>query len=249
MRYFIDLSYNGTNFHGWQVQPNAVTVQSLLNGCLSTLLKEEINCVGAGRTDTGVHAKQMIAHFDCEKTFSSKNLVSKLNAFLPKDIAIRSIRKVQSKAHARFDAKKRTYVYKICSSKNVFEYDKSYFFKNKLDLGLMNEACLIMMNYSNFESFSRTNSHVKTFICYLSEASWTEAKDFIYFKISADRFLRNMVRAIVGTMIDVGIKKTTLLEFDRIIQSKDRTKAGASAPSRGLYLTQIDYNNSIFKDV
>ena len=113
----------------------------------------------------------------------------------------------------------------------------------------MNEACLIMMNYSNFESFSRTNSDVKTFICYLSEASWTEAKDFIYFKISSDRFLRNMVRAIVGTMIDVGVKKTTLLEFDQIIQSKDRTKAGASAPSRGLYLTQIDYNNSIFKDV
>ena len=131
MRYFIDLSYNGTNYHGWQVQPNAVTVQSLLNACLSTLLKEEINCVGAGRTDTGVHAKQMIAHFDCEKAFNSKNLVSKLNAFLPKDIAIQSIRKVQYKAHARFDAKKRTYVYKICSSKNVFEYDKSYFFKNK----------------------------------------------------------------------------------------------------------------------
>ena len=113
----------------------------------------------------------------------------------------------------------------------------------------MNEACLIMMNYTNFESFSRTNSDVKTFICHLSEASWAEAKGFIYFKISADRFLRNMVRAIVGTMIDVGVKKTTLLEFDRIIQSKDRTKAGASAPSRGLYLTQIDYNNSIFKDV
>ena len=110
MRYFIDLSYNGTNFHGWQVQPNAVTIQSLLNGCLSTLLKEEINCVGAGRTDTGVHAKQMIAHFDCDKTFNPKNLVSKLNAFLPKDIAIRSIRNVQSKAHARFDAKKRTYI-------------------------------------------------------------------------------------------------------------------------------------------
>jgi len=249
LRYFIDLSYNGTNFHGWQVQPNAVTIQSLLNDCLSTLLKKEINCVGAGRTDTGVHAKQMIAHFDCEKTFNPINLVSKLNAFLPKDIAVRSIRKVQSQAHARFDAKKRTYVYKICSSKNVFEYDKSYFFKNKLDIGLMNEACLIMMNYSDFESFSRTNSDVKTFICYLSEATWKKSNDFIQFKISADRFLRNMVRAIVGTMIDIGTKKTSLKEFDRIIQSKDRSMAGASAPSRGLYLTHIDYNNSIFKDV
>ena len=249
MRFFLEFSYAGTHYHGWQRQPNALSVQEVMENALGTLLKTPTPLVAAGRTDTGVHARQMIAHFDCEKTFSSKNLVSKLNAFLPKDIAIRSIRKVQSKAHARFDAKKRTYVYKICSSKNVFEYDKSYFFKNKLDLGLMNEACLIMMNYTNFESFSRTNSDVKTFICHLSEASWTEAKGFIYFKISADRFLRNMVRAIVGTMIDVGVKKTTLLEFDRIIQSKDRTKAGASAPSRGLYLTQIDYNNSIFKDV
>ena len=249
MRYFIDLSYNGTNFHGWQVQPNALTVQSLMNDCLSTLLTEKINCVGAGRTDTGVHAKQMIAHFDCDKIFNPINLVSKLNAFLPKDIAIRSIRKVQSKAHARFDAKRRTYVYKICSSKNVFEYDKSYFFKNKLDLELMNEASLMLMNYSDFESFSRKNSDVKTFICYLSEATWTESNDFIQFKISADRFLRNMVRAIVGTMIDIGTKKTSLKEFDRIIQSKDRSLAGASAPSRGLYLTHIDYNNSIFKDV
>ena len=249
MRYFIDLSYNGTNFHGWQVQPNALTVQSLMNDCLSTILTEEINCVGAGRTDTGVHAKQMIAHFDCDKIFNPINLVSKLNAFLPKDIAIRSIRKVQSKAHARFDAKRRTYVYKICSSKNVFEYDKSYFFKNKLDLELMNEASLMLMNYSDFESFSRKNSDVKTFICYLSEATWTESNDFIQFKISADRFLRNMVRAIVGTMIDIGTKKTSLKEFDRIIQSKDRSLAGASAPSRGLYLTHIDYNNSIFKDV
>ena len=249
MRYFIDLSYNGTNFHGWQVQPNALTVQSLMNDCLSTLLTEEINCVGAGRTDTGVHAKQMIAHFDCDKIFNPIDLVSKLNAFLPKDIAIRSIRKVQSKAHARFDAKRRTYVYKICSSKNVFEYDKSYFFKNKLDLELMNEASLMLMNYSDFESFSRKNSDVKTFICYLSEATWTESNDFIQFKISADRFLRNMVRAIVGTMIDIGTKKTSLKEFDRIIQSKDRSLAGASAPSRGLYLTHIDYNNSIFKDV
>ena len=246
MRYFIDLSYNGTNFHGWQVQPNALTVQSLMNDCLSTILTEEINCVGAGRTDTGVHAKQMIAHFDCDKIFNPINLVSKLNAFLPKDIAIRSIRKVQSKAHARFDAKRRTYVYKICSSKNVFEYDKSYFFKNKLDLELMNEASLMLMNYSDFESFSRKNSDVKTFICYLSEATWTESNDFIQFKISADRFLRNMVRAIVGTMIDIGTKKTSLKEFDRIIQSKDRSLAGASAPSRGLYLTHIDYNNSIF---
>ena len=129
MRYFIDLSYNGTNFHGWQIQPNAVTVQSLLNGCISTLLKEEINCVGAGRTDTGVHAKQMIAHFDCEKTFNSKNLVSKLNAFLPKDIAIRSIRKVQSKAHARFDAKKELMFIKYVPTRMFLNMIKVIFLK------------------------------------------------------------------------------------------------------------------------
>lgn len=249
MRYFIELSYNGTNFHGWQIQPNAVTVQSVLNSCLSILLKEEISCVGAGRTDTGVHAKQMIAHFDYDKVFNIQELVLKLNAFLPNDIAIHSIRKVNSDAHARFDAKKRTYIYKITSSKNVFEFDRSYFYKNYLDLELMNAACLIMMNYSDFESFSKTNSDVKTFICSITEAVWIKSKNCIQFKISADRFLRNMVRAIVGTMIHIGTKKTSLKEFEKIIQSKDRSLAGPSAPPRGLYLTQIQYNNSIFEDV
>lgn len=249
MRYFIELSYNGTNFHGWQIQPNAVTVQSVLNSCLSILLKEEISCVGAGRTDTGVHAKQMIAHFDYDKVFNIQELVLKLNAFLPNDIAIHSIRKVNSDAHARFDAKKRSYIYKITSSKNVFEFDRSYFYKNYLDLELMNAACLIMMNYSDFESFSKTNSDVKTFICSITEAVWIKSKYCIQFKISADRFLRNMVRAIVGTMIHIGTKKISLKEFEKIIQSKDRSLAGPSAPSRGLYLTQIQYNNSIFEDV
>ena len=249
MRYFIDLSYNGANFHGWQIQPNATTVQSVLNDCLTVLLKEDINCVGAGRTDTGVHAKQMIAHFDYDKIFNIDDLVFKLNAFLPKDIAIRSIKKVKIDAHARFDAVKRTYIYKITTFKNVFENDKSFYFKNQLNLELMNKACSIMMAYNDFESFSRTNSDVKTFICNISEANWTQKSDDIKFKISSDRFLRNMVRAIVGTMIEIGSNKISLNKFEEIIQSKDRSMAGASAPSAGLYLTQIQYLKSIYQDV
>lgn len=246
MRYFVDLAYNGTNFHGWQIQPNAVTVQEKVNNALSLLLKQNINCMGAGRTDTGVHATKMIAHFDADIPFDRDDLKFKLNSFLPKDIAIRDIKSVHPKAHARFDAIQRTYIYKISQSKDPFNQDKAYHFPLPLEVKIMNEASKILFEYNDFECFSRSHSDVKTFLCDIKYAEWTFSENTLEFKISANRFLRNMVRAIVGTMIDIGAKKISLDAFHQIIQSKDRSLAGASAPAHGLYLTDILYPNSIF---
>lgn len=240
------MAYNGANYHGWQVQPNAVTVQQTLNNALSTLLNEDINCMGAGRTDTGVHATQMIAHFDVSKSLNTEDIKFKLNSFLPKDIAVHDIKLVKVNSHARFDAIQRTYIYKINRTKNPFDYKKSYYYTLPLDIELMNRASSILLDYNDFECFSRSHSDVKTFLCNINYAGWTLANSTLEFKISADRFLRNMVRAIVGTMIDIGTKKTSLEDFHRIIQSKDRNLAGASAPAQGLYLTEIQYPNSIF---
>lgn len=246
MRYFVDLAYNGTNYHGWQIQPNAVTVQEKVNNALSLLLKQNINCMGAGRTDTGVHATKMIAHFDADTPFDQDDIKFKLNSFLPKDIAIRSIKAVHPKAHARFDAVQRTYIYKISPSKDPFNQNRAYHFSLPLELKIMNEASKILFDYNDFECFSRSHSDVKTFLCDINYAKWTFSENTLEFKISANRFLRNMVRAIVGTMIDIGTKKTSLDVFHQIIQSKDRSLAGASAPAHGLYLTDILYPNSIF---
>ena len=248
MRYFIDLSYNGTHYHGWQIQPNAVTVQATLNKALSVLLKSPTDSMGAGRTDTGVHAVQMVAHFDTEVSFDTEQMPYKLNAFLPKDIAVNAIKNVQQAAHARFDAISRSYIYKIATSKNVFEHDKCHYFTRPLDVNRMNEASRILRSYKDFECFSRLHSDVKTFLCQISHVQWTQTENHLEFKITADRFLRNMVRAIVGTMLDVGIYKTSLDEFKNIIESKDRSNAGASAPAKGLYLTEILYPNSIYLD-
>ena len=248
MRYFIDLSYNGTHYHGWQVQPNAVTVQATLNKALSVLLKSPTDSMGAGRTDTGVHAVQMVAHFDIEVSFDREQMPYKLNAFLPKDIAVNTIKSVHEAAHARFDAISRSYIYKITTSKNVFEHDKCHCFTRPLDVNRMNEASRILRGYKDFECFSRLHSDVKTFLCQISYAQWTQTENHLEFKITAVRFLRNMVRAIVGTMLDVGIYKTSLDEFKNIIESKDRSNAGASAPAKGLYLTEILYPNSIYLD-
>ena len=246
MRYFIELSYNGTNYHGWQVQPNAITVQSVLDHALSILLKTQIHTMGAGRTDTGVHAAKMVAHFDFDTSMDLVDLTYKLNSFLSKDIAVHHIQQVNNDAHARFDAIQRTYFYKISTVKDVFDVNGAYYYSKKLDLDLMNKASKILLEYSDFECFSRAHSDVKTFICAISEAHWTKVKNNLVFRISADRFLRNMVRAIVGTLLDIGNHKISLEEFHRIIQSKDRSNAGASAPAKGLYLSEIIYPDSIF---
>lgn len=241
MRYFIELAYKGTNYHGWQYQPEANSVQETLNKALSVLLKTEIDVVGAGRTDTGVHAKQMYAHFDFEKEINTNQLVHKLNSFLPKDIVVYSIIKVSNEAHARFDATKRTYEYHIHTFKDVFENEGSWLHQLPLNLDKMNEACQILFKYNDFECFSKTNTDVRTFNCVIFEANWKQIGSKIVFTIAADRFLRNMVRAIVGTMINIGLNKISLTDFEKIIESKNRSQAGFSAPAHGLYLTQIAY--------
>ncbi|MBN8642145.1 MAG: tRNA pseudouridine(38-40) synthase TruA [Flavobacteriales bacterium] len=241
MRYFIELAYKGTHYHGWQYQPDAASVQETLEKALSVLLRTPIEIVGAGRTDAGVHAQQMFAHFDCEAIFEIPVLVHKLNSYLPKDIAIFNIHKVNDDAHARFDATKRTYEYHIHTFKNAFECDDSWYYGLPLNVEKMNEACKILFNYSDFECFSKVNTDVNTFNCKIYEAHWQHNNDKLVFTISADRFLRNMVRAIVGTMINIGLEKISLTDFTKIIESKDRNKAGFSVPAHGLYLTKVEY--------
>ena len=241
MRYFIQISYNGTNYHGWQQQPNASSVQETLNKALSTVLNRTIDCMGAGRTDTGVHATQMFAHFDCDELQNTTSIIHKLNSFLPQDIVVHNLIQVHNDAHARFDATKRTYEYHIHSFKNAFLQNKSWYFHQKLTIDLMNEACKILFNHTDFQCFSKVHTDVNTFDCKIYEAFWKEENANLIFTISADRFLRNMVRAIVGTMVNVGLEKITLDEFQTIIESKDRKKAGFSVPAHGLYLTEIKY--------
>lgn len=241
MRYFIKLAYKGTNYFGWQYQPDAISVQETLNKALSTLLKTNIDILGAGRTDSGVHAKEMFAHFDYETEIDTQKIVYKLNSFLPKDIAIFDLIKVHDDAHARFDATKRTYEYHIHTKKNAFESDDSWYYSLPLDVEKMNEACNILFEYIDFECFSKTHTDVNTFNCKIFEANWKQNEDKLVFTITADRFLRNMVRAIVGTMINIGSGKVSLNDFRKIIESKNRSKAGFSVPAHGLYLTKIEY--------
>lgn len=241
MRYFIELAYKGTNYHGWQSQPDAASVQENVEKALSTLLRMPIAIVGAGRTDAGVHAKQLFAHFDCELDLEPAKLVHKLNSYLPKDIAIFNIHKVHDDAHARFDATKRTYEYHIHTFKNAFESDDSWYYSLPLDVEKMNQACQILFEYTDFECFSKVHTDVNTFNCKIYEAHWQQNSDKLVFTITADRFLRNMVRAIVGTMINVGLGKIAINDVRQIIESKDRNKAGFSVPAHGLYLTKVEY--------
>lgn len=245
MRYFIELAYNGSNYHGWQNQPNAITVQSKLELALSTLLSDDIAVVGAGRTDTGVHAKHMVAHFNTEVNLKTSDLIYKLNSFLPNDIAIYSIYKVKPDVHARFDAVARTYHYHISTSKNPFLSGLAHEFYLPLDVDLMNEASKILLNYNDFQCFSKTHTDVKTYHCKIMKAEWTETPNELIFEITADRFLRNMVRAIVGTMINIGQGKMAIAQLHNIIKSKDRSNAGFSAPACGLYLTKVTYPENI----
>lgn len=237
----MDLSYDGTNYHGWQNQPEAISVQSCIENALSLLIKAETPIYGAGRTDSGVHALKMYAHFDVTALINTDKLLHDLNSFLPKDISINNIYKVNLDSHARFDALSREYEYKISLIKNVFNNNRCYYIKNNLDIKLMNDACKILLNYTNFKCFSKTKTDVKTYNCDLKYAKWKLNDNELIFTIKANRFLRNMVRAIVGTLIHVGLKKVSLQDFEKIIISQDRTKAGPSAPAHALYLTNISY--------
>ena len=245
MRYFIELAYNGKNYHGWQYQPNAQTVQEVMEHALSTLLQYKIEIVGAGRTDTGVHASKMVAHFDITKPIEPTEFCSKLNAFLPKDIAVFKIYLVTPRAHARFDAISRTYHYRILQSKDVFNYDFGYYFTKSLDIEALQKACHILMLYNNFQCFSKSHTDVKTYNCAIKQATWVVENSHLVFKITADRFLRNMVRAIVGTMINIGLGKINADALHDIIRSKSRSMAGFSAPAEGLFLVDIVYPESV----
>lgn len=243
MRYFLQLSYDGTNYHGWQIQPNAISVQEVLDKALSTLCGESIFTLGCGRTDTGVHAKDFYAHFDTNKELDNK-LIINLNGILPDDIAAKRFIKVADDAHARFDATLRSYEYYMHFHKDPFRNGYSYYFPyyKKPNLELMNEAAAYLLEVEDFASFNKAHAGSKTTICKLSRAEWLQLDEHcIVFHISADRFLRNMVRAIVGTLIDVGNGKLSLEEFKKIIASKNRSNAGTSVPGNGLYLSKIIY--------
>lgn len=247
-RYFIFISYKGTSYHGWQVQPNSVTVQEILDEALSTILNEKIATIGAGRTDTGVHAQFFCAHFDSnsQDLLNIKNLIFKLNQYLPSDISVNTIKKVLPDANARYSAISRTYKYYISRIKDPFSENSSWHLYGEMDITSMNKACDILMNHTDFTSFSRLHSGAKSNICRIYSAEWEESGPRLIFTIKADRFLRNMVRAIVGTMVEIGFMKMDLKEFEMIILAKDRCKAGMSAPSQGLFLVDIEYPEEIF---
>ncbi len=245
-RYFILLDYNGSAFHGWQIQPNSTTVQGTINHAISTLLREEINLVGCGRTDTGVHAKNFIAHFDSAKdNLQETNLAFKLNAFLPREIVIHKLTKMHNEAHSRFDATERTYKYYISLKKDPFNFDYSLRVDQNLDIEAMNNAAHKLFDYIDFTSFSKVDTDAKTNNCLIKKAEWNKADDLLIFTISADRFLRNMVRAIVGTLLDVGKGKLTVNEFCQIIEAKDRCEAKSSAAGNALFLALVKYPYAI----
>ncbi|NND63352.1 MAG: tRNA pseudouridine(38-40) synthase TruA [Flavobacteriaceae bacterium] len=245
MRYFIELSYNGKEYHGWQIQPDAVSVQEVLERTLTTFFRKEIKITGAGRTDTGVHAKQIFAHFDFKQIEDIKEAIFRLNSFLPKDIAIKHIFRVKEDAHARFDATQREYQYFIINEKNPFEIDNAFLVHQVLDVDRMNEAASILLTYKDFQCFSRSKTDVKTYHCDIKQASWQWKSEKLVFTITADRFLRNMVRAVVGTLLEIGLGKMQVEEMHRIIESKNRGEAGASVPAHGLYLTKVVYPKTI----
>ena len=243
MRYFIECAYKGTNYSGWQIQINAVAVQEVIEKALSTLLKTKVEITGSSRTDASVHAKQQIAHFEVENEINyTENLVYRMNKILPFDISIKQIFKVEDDYHSRFEAISRKYEYRISRTKNPFQKGLSYEFNGDLNINLMNEACLILFKYIDFQCFSKIKTEVLTFNCTILEAHWEEnTEDTLVFHIKANRFLRGMVRSIVGTLLEIGLEKISLTDFEQIILSKNRKKAGWSVPAEGLFLMEVNY--------
>lgn len=247
-RYFITFSYDGTNYHGWQLQPTAASVQQELQRALSTILRRDVSITGAGRTDAGVHARMMVAHFDLDDGYEGfdlsdlSQLAYKLNRLLPRDIAVSRVEQVDADLHARFSATSRTYHYYIHSCKDPFLRAYSCELHYPLDFTLMDRACQILMEYDDFGAFCKAHSDVKTTICHVSEARWVQTSDSSwYFRVTANRFLRNMVRAIVGTLIDVGRRRLSLDDFRKVIEGRRRTEAGDSMPANALFLESVTY--------
>jgi tRNA pseudouridine38-40 synthase len=241
LRYFIELAYNGKKYHGWQIQPDVISVQEKLNSAVSTILQKEIQVVGAGRTDTGVHALQMFAHFDTAEDLKDE-IVFKLNSILPNDISVYRVFLVDDKKHVRFDASSRSYEYKIWLGRNPFLLDFSWqVHSQRPNIDLMNDAAKLLLEYEDFQCFSKVKTDVYTFNCKITEAFWQQKENELTFYITANRFLRNMVRAIVGTLIEVGLGRVSKEDFRIIIESKNRGNAGSSVPAKGLFLTKIKY--------
>lgn len=242
MRYFVTLSYDGTRYHGWQIQPNGDSIQERLQGALSTLLRAEIAVTGAGRTDAGVHARMMVAHFDYEGELDGKQFCYKLNRLLPYDIAVQQVEQVADDLHARFSATSRTYHYYVHTVKDPFSRAYSCELHYPLDFKLMNEAARMLLTYEDFGAFCKSGADVKTTLCQMTAAEWHQTSPSSwYFEITANRFLRNMVRAVVGTLVDVGRGRLTLEEFQKVIEGKQRSDAGESMPGNALFLEKIEY--------
>ncbi len=242
MRYFITFSYDGTAYHGWQIQPHSVSVQEEIQKALSTLLRRPMEVVGAGRTDTGVHARKMFAHFDSEYELECPQLVYKLNKLLPRDIAVQQVERVADDMHARFSAKSRTYHYYVHLDKNPFLRSYSWQVYGNPDFELMNRAAAVLMEYTDFTSFSKVNTDTKTNDCTITEAHWDRVADGQWrFTITANRFLRNMVRAIVGTLMEVGRGRMTIEQLRNVVDAKDRCRAGDSVPGNALFLVDVKY--------
>jgi tRNA pseudouridine38-40 synthase len=247
-RYFLELSYKGTPFHGWQIQSNAFTVQECIQSALSTYFRKPIYITGSGRTDTGVHASMQVCHFDLEDALPGVNFLKSMNSILPKEISIHSIREVKPDANARFDARKRSYVYRIIFRKNPFLNDLAWLCFHSPDVEKMNEAAKALMRHEDFECFSKVRTEVKHFRCEIISAFWEQKEEELLFHITANRFLRGMVRAIVGTLMEVGLGLRKAEEMDELILSRNRAIAGKAAPSKGLFLSQIVYKEDIYLD-
>lgn len=246
MKFFFEIAYHGKNYAGWQNQANAIGIQSVIENALSQMFRTEVKIIGSGRTDTGVHCEQQFFHCELEKEIEYQSLIQKLNSFLPRDIVVKDIRKVKPDANARFDAMERTYHYRITRKKNPFLEGLAWHFFKPVDLQTMNSAAALLLGEHDFECFSKVNTDVNHFLCNIKKAEWKEDGQMLEFTITANRFLRGMVRSIVGTLLDVGTGKTSIKEFQAIIQSRDRKRAGANVPPQGLYLTKVKYPARIF---
>ncbi len=246
MRFLFEITYRGTHYHGWQSQHNAIGIQQVIEEAMTKLLREKISIVGSGRTDTGVHCAQQFFHADIESGFEFDTLIIRLNSLLPKDIAVRSIRKIKPDASARYDAFERTYQYHITRKKDPLREGLSFYFFKHLDLTVLESGARILLGKHDFECFSKVKTDVNHFICDITQAEWNQKGDMLVFTITANRFLRGMVRAVVGTLLDAGTGKITLDDIRTILKSKDRKKAGMNVPPEGLFLTSVKYPKTIF---
>ncbi len=248
MLFFFEISYHGKNYHGWQTQANSIGVQQVVEKALATVLRKKTPIVGSSRTDTGVHCAQQFFHADIEESFDPSRLRIRLNSVLPGDIAIGSIRSVKAGSHARYDARRRTYSYTLCRYKNPMLADRSYYFFKAVELKTLNRAASLVLGEHDFACFSKVKTDVNHFLCDIKGAHWTQKGNTIVFTVTANRFLRGMVRAMVGTMLDVGTGKITLKDFQTILRSKNRRSAGANVPAQGLVLVAVRYKAGVFVD-